>query len=452
MLYNQGWEVNKSMKLSSIFLITSRIIKPKDSVLTNARKSLIGAIFCIALSLIPLTVVLVVTDGMIEGITNRIVGLSSFHMQAAQIRNFSDTETNMLVLEEVASSIKEHPEVINTYIERQGTVLAAGKTGRSGATVRAVEPKLFTENKAFTQYLKVIEGEINFSSKKSCVIGKKIAELLGLSVGDTIRLISTKTMGGGKIIPKISTFNVEAIVSSGYQEIDALWVFIPLETGFEYLSSAASTICIGIETTDPFADTFYFTAREIENNLSLGFSLYTWKELNSSQYENFASTKLMLLFVMLLIVLVASVNISSALVMLVMEKRKDIAILKSLGASNGGIGFSFVITGGVAGFIGTIIGVPLGLLFSLNINSIIAFIEKIINTFTKLLYYIKDGKNYVPISLLDPAYYLETIPVIIPWKEVGIIALGTIVLSILVSIIPASKAAKEKPLNIIRKI
>ena len=165
MLYNQGWEVNKSMKLSSIFLISSRIIKPKDSVLTNARKSLIGAIFCIALSLIPLTVVLVVTDGMIEGITNRIVGLSSFHMQAAQIRNFSDTETNMLALEEVASSIKEHPEVVNTYIERQGTVLAAGKTGRSGATVRAVEPKLFTENKAFSQYLKVLEGEINFSSK-----------------------------------------------------------------------------------------------------------------------------------------------------------------------------------------------------------------------------------------------------------------------------------------------
>ena len=136
--------------------------------------------------------------------------------------------------------------------------------------------------------------------------------------------------------------------------------------------------------------------------------------------------------------------------MLVMEKRKDIAILKSLGASNSGIGFSFVITGGVAGFIGTIIGVSLGILLSLNINSIITFIEKIINTFTKLLYYIRDGKNYVPISLLDPAYYLETIPVTIPWKEVGIIALGTIVLSILVSIIPASKAAKEKPLNIIR--
>ena len=94
------------MKLSSIFLICSRIIKPKDSALTNARKSLIGAVFCIALSLIPLTVVLIVTDGMIEGITNRIIGLSSFHLQVAQVRTYADTEQNLLVLEDVAENIK----------------------------------------------------------------------------------------------------------------------------------------------------------------------------------------------------------------------------------------------------------------------------------------------------------------------------------------------------------
>ena len=440
------------MKLSSIFLICSRIIKPKDSALTNARKSLIGAVFCIALSLIPLTVVLIVTDGMIEGITNRIIGLSSFHLQVAQVRTYADTEQNLLVLEDVAENIKKHPKVLNTYIERQGTVLAAGKTGRSGATVRAIEPKLFTENKAFTEYLEVIEGNASFLSNKSCVIGKKIAELLGVSVGDTVRLISTRTSVTGSVIPKISTFKVEGIVSSGYQEIDALWVFIPLESGFEYLSTAASTICVGVETSDPFDDSFYRTMLDIETSMPSGFSLYTWKELNASQYENFASTKLMLLFVMFLIVLVASVNVSSALVMLVMEKRKDIAILKSLGASNKGIGSVFVLTGGVAGLLGTLIGIPLGLLCAVNINSIITFFEKIINTFTKLLYYIKDGSEYIPVSLLDPAYYLETIPIVIPGKEILIILFGTIILSVLVSIIPASKAAKEKPISIIRKI
>jgi len=440
------------MKLASIFLFCSRIIKPKESALTNARKSLIGAVFCIALSLIPLTVVLVVTDGMIEGITNRIVGLSSFHMQVAQVRTYNDTDENFSVLQEIAKSVKKHPNVINTFIERQGTVLAAGKKGRSGATVRAVEPRLFTENKAFAEYLEVIEGSATFSSGKSCVIGKKIAELLGLSVGDTVRLISTKTSLKGAVIPKISTFKVEGIVSSGYQEIDALWIFIPLDTGFEYLSSAASSIYVGVETDKPFDDNFYYTVRDIDSLIPSGFSLYSWKELNASQYENFASTKIMLLFVMFLIVLVASVNVSSALVMLVMEKRKDIAILKSLGASNKGIGLSFVFAGGVAGFLGTLIGIPIGLLCAININSIISFFEKIINTFSKLIYYIIDGENYIPISLLDPAYYLETIPIVIPGKEILLIALGTVVLSILVSIIPASKAAKEKPLNIIRKI
>ena len=440
------------MKLSSIFLICSRIIKPKESALTNARKSLIGAIFCVALSLIPLTVVLVVADGMIDGITNRIVGLSSFHMQVAQIRTIADTDQNLEILQSIAEKMQSNPKITNTFIERQGTVLAAGKTGRSGATVRAVEPKLFTENNAFVEYLEVIDGTATFTSKKSCIIGKKIAELLGLNVGDTIRLISTKTSATGSVIPKINTFKVEAIVSSGYQEIDALWVFIPLETGFDYLSTAASSIYVGIETNNPYDSDLFTTAKELENDIPMGFTLYTWKELNSSQYENFASTKLMLLFVMFLIVLVASVNVSSALVMLVMEKRKDIAILKSLGASNSGIGLSFVMTGGVAGIVGTLIGIPLGLLCAVNINSIISFFEKIINTFTKLIYYIKDGKDYIPISLLDPAYYLETIPIVIPAKEILLIALSTILLSIAVSIIPASKAAKEKPLSIIRKI
>lgn len=440
------------MKLSSIFLICSRIIKPKESALTNARKSLIGAIFCIALSLIPLTVVLVVADGMIDGITNRIVGLSSFHMQVAQIRTIADTDQNLEILQSIAEKMQSNPKITNTFIECQGTVLAAGKTGRSGATVRAVEPKLFTENNAFVEYLEVIDGTATFTSKKSCIIGKKIAELLGLNVGDTIRLISTKTSATGSVIPKINTFKVEAIVSSGYQEIDALWVFIPLETGFDYLSTAASSIYVGIETNNPYDSDLFTTAKELENDIPMGFTLYTWKELNSSQYENFASTKLMLLFVMFLIVLVASVNVSSALVMLVMEKRKDIAILKSLGASNSGIGLSFVMTGGVAGIVGTLIGIPLGLLCAVNINSIISFFEKIINTFTKLIYYIKDGKDYIPISLLDPAYYLETIPIVIPAKEILLIALSTILLSIAVSIIPASKAAKEKPLSIIRKI
>ena len=130
----------------------------------------------------------------------------------------------------------------------------------------------------------------------------------------------------------------------------------------------------------------------------------------------------------------------------------DIAILKSLGASGKGIGFAFILTGAVAGLFGVLIGLPLGLLCAVNINSIITLFENIINGVTKFFYFIIDGREYVPISLLDPAYYLESIPVIIPWQEVLIIVVGTILLSVLVSIIPASKAAKEKPLDIIRKI
>lgn len=440
------------MRLSSIILLSSRIIKPRSGSPSNARKSLIGAVLCIALSLIPLVVVLVVSDGMIEGITGRIIGLSSFHVQVAQIRSFSNSEQNMSLLEEIQEEVLTFPTVTNAFIEHQGTVLAAGPKGRSGAAVRAVNERLFSESDAFKKYVSVIDGVAAFPKRNSAVIGKKIASTLGLSVGDTIRLISARTANDGTVIPRIMSYTVSGIVSSGYQEIDALWVFIPLENGFSFLNSAASQIYIGIETIDAFSSSLDNLVYDIAEILPVGFDVYAWSELNQAQYENFASTRIMLLFVMLLIVLVASVNISAALVMIVMERRKEIAILKSIGASSSGITLSYVITGGVSGAAGVLIGIPLGLVCAVNVNVIMEFLERVVNVFGKILYIISAGDEYVPISLLDPSFYLETIPVVIPFFELFVIGMGTILLSVIVSVLPAIRAGREKPLHILKKV
>jgi len=162
----------------------------------------------------------------------------------------------------------------------------------------------------------------------------------------------------------------------------------------------------------------------------------------------------MLLFIMMLIVLVASVNISSALVMLVMERKKEIAILKSLGGTSRGISLSFIITGSVTGFFGVLFGLPLGLLFSLNFSRVMNFIEALVNSFAKIFYFLSEGSlsNYVTLHLLDEAFYLQNIPITIPVKEVALISLATILLSLLVSLLPAIKAGKEKPIETLRKI
>ncbi len=440
------------MKAASVLMLFGRIIKPKESASSNARKSLIGAVACIALSLIPLVVVLTVSDGMIEGITGRLIGLSSFHMQVTQTTAYKTTDENFAVLKDVAEQTGKVPGVTATFIERSGSVLAAGKKGRSGAALRAVEESFFTRNAAFKQYVDVIDGEASFPTANSAVVGKKIAETIGLGVGDTIRIISGKTGTDGKVVPKVKTFKVSGIVSSGYQEIDALWVFVPLDTGFSFLSSAASQIFIGVETEDAFSDGLYDIVDGIYKFLPSEFEIYTWKNLNSAQYENYATTRILLVFIMVLIVLVASVNISSALVMLVLERRKETAILKSLGASPAGISAAYLLTGAAAGTVGTMIGLPLGLVCALNINEIMKFCENFVNVIGRFVYIISAGTEYIPVHLLDPAFYLEEIPVTVPFPELFLIAVAAVILSAAVSIVPAVHAGSEKPLNILRKV
>ena len=172
--------------------------------------------------------------------------------------------------------------------------------------------------------------------------------------------------------------------------------------------------------------------------------MFRWEQIHTSEFENFSSTKVMLVTIMMLIVLVASINISSAIVMLVMERRKEIAILKSVGATPEGITFSFVLAGFACCFGGVLIGLSVGLLFSVKSNEIIRGIETVVNFFINLF-------NGAEIKLMDPAYYLAEIPIDIPFNQIFMVIFFTFVLSIIVSIIPAKKAGKEKPLDLFRK-
>ena len=439
-----------SMTFKASFLYALRIVKPNRTSSSNGRKSLFGAAFGIALSLVPLIVVLVVAEGMIEGITERMIGLSSYHVQAVAPPYFYENDSDLDELHELAASL----EVLiagRIFIERQGTALASSGGIRSGALVRAVPPDIFKTNKAFETYVEVAEGEAAFPTEKSAVIGKGIADKLGLKSGDTFRLITARTSAHGKIIPKMLTCTVSGIVSSGYQEIDSLWVFLPFKTGFGFLTDGSSEIKIGIETDFPFSDRLQDAYRSAASFLPAGFRVYRWSDINTAQYENYASTKILLILIMFLIVLIASVNVSSALIMVVMERKKEIAVLKSMGASSSGIAAAFLCVGMLTGASGLVIGLPLGLSAAVKCNEIIRFGENTVNFILKLWYLICEGNKYVPVHLLDPAYYLQTVPVHITFSEIFAIAAGTLLLSAAVSVFPALRAGKERPLDILRK-
>lgn len=444
------------MTFKSSLMFAKRLIFPRVDKKSSARRSFFGALLCIGLSLVPLIVVLSITNGMIDGMTERIIGLSSSHIQAYVARGVSYTK-NAENFINYSNAFKEVDGVVDSFAEVSVNALASGKSMRTGAQIRGVEKDIFLRNKSFNKLFKVIEGSTqDFANaenlSKTAVIGQKMAELLNLHVGDTFRIITTKSING-KVSPKLTSFKVCAIVSSGYQELDALWIFIPIETAYSFIALANADFSIMIESEDAFSPELALLQQKLKNKAGRYANFYRWNQIHVAEFENFSSTKVMLVFVMMLIVLVASVNISSAIIMLVMERKKEIAILKSIGAKPKGITFAFLLTGMACGLGGICIGLPIGLLCSLKANEILHFIENIVNYVAKFIYLLQG----VPVSeistikLMDPAYYLAEIPINIPVGSISLILVATILLSLIVSIIPSVKAGKEKPLDILRK-
>ncbi len=442
------------MKIKASFMFARSLIFPKAEKKSSARRSMIGALLCIGLSIVPLVVVLTVTNGMIEGMTERLIGLSSSHLEALIAKN-SKYIVSEPAFSNFAEEVKKVDGITNAYPQVSLTALAGGKKERTGAQVRALPADIFIKNKAFSSLFTTIEGNLSdfVAGEKNAVIGQKLAEILELHPGDTFRLITTKTGANNTLTPKLTSFKVSAIVSSGYQELDALWVFVPIDVAYKNIPLNTAGFSLMMETEDAFSPYLSKIQSDVEKVIGRHANVYTWNEMNASEFENFSSTRVMLVFIMLLIVLVASVNISSAIVMLVMERRKEIAILKSTGASNSGITMSFLLTGVACGMGGVMIGLPVGLLFAVNANSLVSGAEKVVNWFGKLLNLIKG----VPVSeireihLMDPAYYLSEIPVDIPFGQIFGIVLATLVLSLLVSFIPSYKAGKEKPIVLLTK-
>jgi lipoprotein-releasing system permease protein len=439
------------MTIKSILLFTKSLIFPKTEKKSLARRSISGALICIGLSIIPLTCVLCITNGMIEGMTERLIGLSTGHIQAFVAQDIKETRTfqNFFAF---AEKLKKQEGIISAYPEVDINAIGTANDYRSGIQIRGVNTDIFKDNHSFRSLFEVIEGDDLEISGSEAIVGKKIAELLNLHAGDTFRIITTRTVKD-KLVPKLTPFKVKAIISSGYQEMDALWTFIPIETAFASLSLSNANFTVLMETPDAFSPELTYTKKCLQSDYGEIANFYSWQQVHQSEFENFSSTKVMLVLIMVLIVLVASINICSAIIMLVMERKKEIAILKSIGATPFGITLSFLLTAVVCGSGGVILGLVTGLLLSVNANQIISFIEKTVNHVAKIKYLIQGVPldQMTQIHLMDPAYYIQTIPLEIPFGQIFLICALTIFLSLIVSIIPSVKAGKEKPIDTLRK-
>ncbi|MDR3114482.1 MAG: ABC transporter permease [Treponema sp.] len=396
---------------------------------------LLGAATGIALSLVPIIVTLILADGMIFGITDRYLELGTGHLQIYNFRNSAN-------LDSMVPRIGKLERIRGVWAEQHGLGVLVGKQGKTGATIRATEPS-FWEDPGSSAYLVTVAGEAKIASDQDVLLGEALARSLKVGIGDTIRIMTIRLSSEGRTIPRMTPFTVRGIISSGYRELDALWCIIGYEAGKRILPPDLSSSYLMVKMQDPYrqADAM---APFLKKLLGSEYSVYTWKELQHSQYRSYESTRQLLLFIMALIVLVAAVNVSSATSMLVIERQRDIAVLKSAGASPGATSRIFLWGSFLTGFTGAIIGIGAGLFLGSSINHIIHGLEGVLGFFSRPF-------QKETVKILDPGYYLETIPIIIDWTAVALIGIFTILSSILASWIPARRAGKLRPLEILRK-
>jgi lipoprotein-releasing system permease protein len=317
-----------------------------------------------------------------------------------------------------------------------------GKEGRVGATIRAVESG-FWNDPGSAEFLEVTAGSAELESETELLLGRGLAETLGAEPGSTVRLMTIRVNEEGRSLPRVTIFTVKGIISSGYRELDALWCIMNYEAGLVLLSPELYRSFLIVKINDPYT-AVEAAAEQAMFSAGPGYGVFTWKELQQSLYRSFESTRQMLLFIMALLVLVAAVNVSSATSMLVIERQRDIAVLKTGGSGLFSIQSIFLWGAFLTGLAGSIGGISLGLLIGRGINPIIRGLEKILSFISSPW----GGE----VKILDPDYYLQAIPIIIDWKMILFIGLFTLLCSCLASALPARRAGKLKPLEILRRV
>jgi len=384
--------------------------------------SLIG----IALGVATLIVVLAVMRGVRGEMIESIIGLQG-HVEVASItRSIEDYEGAL-------TRIRAVPGVKSAIPVAEGQVMVSSHGQALGANASGVRPEDLKYKPLLTQ--KLVEGDIaTFSRGEGVLIGKRMAERLGLRVGDSVTLISPQgratPMGS---IPRIKAYPVAGIFNIGMFAYDNGLVVMPFSQAQVFFTLSPTQAGL-IEVNGADADNAQVLARSVASALDGGYRIYDWKATNGQIFRAVMVQRNVFFMILALIILVASFNIISSLIMLVREKQGDIAILRTFGAPRGSILRIFVACGASIGVAGTLLGTGLGLLIACNTKSIQHGIEHLTGQ---------------PL-FADELYFLSSLPAKVDAGEVLMVIALSLGLSLLATLPPARRAAKLDPAEVLR--
>ena len=382
----------------------------------------------IALGVAVLIIVLSVMNGFGTELRNRILGVAS-HLQITQGDNtLSNWQQAMGTLDGVPHVVAAAP-----FIMGQG--MLSYDAAAQGTLVRGIIPADEVKVAEFADKMKVGSLDDLRAGEFNIILGRDLAQSLGLTVGDKVVLMSPSGQATPVgTMPRMKQFKLVGLFEMGYQSYDSGLALVHMEDAAKLYRMNDKITGLRIKLDDPFLTSEVAPAIASKLSNQGNYYISDWVQENPNFFAALKMEKRIMSIIMVLVVAVAAFNIVSTLIMAVIDKRADIAIMRTFGASPRSIMSIFIIQGALIGIIGTLLGATLGILIALNIDSIIPFIES--------LFHVQ--------FLAKDVYYISEVPSQVLWSDVLLITLTSIVLSLLATLYPSYKASQINPAEALR--
>ncbi len=385
----------------------------------------------VTVGVMALIVVLAVMSGFEKNLKEKFLGTQAhIHLLKIASEGMNHYEEVMKETERVPGVIAASPFIVSQ-------VMLSSESSVFGVVLNGIDPDRVGKVTDLVRNMKAGNlrnlKEVGEGNLAGIILGVELSKRLSVSVNDIIQVISPLgTMTPMGMMPKMKRFRVAGIFYSGMYEFDNTLAYISIESAQRFFNMDSRVTGIEIKTKDIYKAKEI--GKEIRRRLGSAYWSQDWMEMNRNLFSALKLEKIAMFIILVLIVLVAAFNIISTLIMVVMEKNKDIAILKSMGAPSRGISKIFIIEGLVIGVLGTCLGTILGLAAALNLEKITGFVEGLFGF--KIL--------------SSDVYYIDKLPSQVNPFDVALIVTTAIFISLLATLYPSWRASKLDPAEALR--